>query len=100
MISWSAARGETTLCATLPHNGEPATVGNGSMVSLRVQSREQVRAVYERAMSLGAHDEGALGPRGHNGFYAGYFRDPDGNKLGVFCIERPESALSDLRKGP
>jgi hypothetical protein len=51
-------------------------------------------------MSLGAHDEGALGPRGHNGFYAGYFRDPDGNKLGVFCIERPESALSDLRKGP
>ena len=53
-----------------------------------------------RVEGLGVQDEGALGPRGHNGFYAGYFRDPDGNKLGVFCIERPESALSDPRKGP
>ncbi len=22
-----------------------------------------------------------------DGFYAGYFRDPDGNKLNVFCFE-------------
>jgi hypothetical protein len=36
-------------------------------------------------MALGAQDEGAAGPRG-TGFYAGYFRDPDGNKLAVFCM--------------
>jgi len=36
-------------------------------------------------MELGAKDEGAPGPRGP-GFYAGYFRDPDGNKLNAFCM--------------
>jgi predicted lactoylglutathione lyase len=36
-------------------------------------------------MSLGAKDEGAPGPRGQ-GFYAGYFRDLDGNKLNVFFM--------------
>jgi len=28
---------------------------------------------------------GAPGPRGE-GFYAGYFRDLDGNKLNAFCM--------------
>jgi predicted lactoylglutathione lyase len=36
-------------------------------------------------MSLGAKDEGAPGDRG-GGFYAGYFRDPDGNKLNAFFM--------------
>ena len=30
-------------------------------------------------------DEGPVGPRG-DGFYAGYFRDLDGNKLNVFFM--------------
>jgi predicted lactoylglutathione lyase len=34
---------------------------------------------------LGAPCEGPAGPRGE-GFYAGYFRDPDGNKLNVFTM--------------
>ncbi len=37
-------------------------------------------------MSMGAQDEGAPGQRGP-GFYAGYFRDPDGNKLNAFFAE-------------
>jgi predicted lactoylglutathione lyase len=37
-------------------------------------------------MKLGGKDEGAPGPRGDSGFYAGYFRDPDGNKLNFFCM--------------
>ncbi len=37
-------------------------------------------------IELGAQDEGAPGPRGE-GFYAGYFRDPDGNKLNAFCMK-------------
>ena len=36
------------------------------------------------AVVLGATDEGPPGPRGTRGFYAGYFRDLDGNKLNVF----------------
>ena len=34
----------------------------------------------------GHPDEGAPGER-FPGFYAGYFRDPDGNKLNAFVME-------------
>jgi len=37
-------------------------------------------------MELGAKDEGAPEPRGSDNFYAGYFRDPDGNKLNAFFM--------------
>jgi len=53
------------------------------MIALVVDSPEKVDRVYRRAMELGAKDEGPAGPRG-SGFYAGYFRDPDGNKLCFF----------------
>ena len=42
-------------------------------------------ARYKKAMELGASDEGPPGARGE-GFYAGYFRDPDGNKLNAFFM--------------
>ena len=38
-----------------------------------------------RPLQLGGKDEGAPGPRGE-GFYAGYFRDLDGNKLNFFYM--------------
>ena len=41
--------------------------------------------VYDIALAHGGSDEGAPGPRGE-GFYAGYFRDPDGNKLNAFVM--------------
>ena len=66
-----------------PFDGKAATVGNGVMVALGVDAREKVDRVHKKALELGAADEGAAGMRG-NGFYAGYFRDPDGNKLNVF----------------
>ena len=68
-----------------PFNGEPATVGNGTMVALAMKNREDVDRMYAKAISLGAKDEGPTGQRGE-GFYAGYFRDLDGNKLCVFSM--------------
>jgi predicted lactoylglutathione lyase len=73
------------LSVTKPHNGEPATVGNGVMVALAMNSPEKVDAIHAKALELGATDEGAPGPRGEQ-FYAGYFRDLDGNKLNAFCM--------------
>jgi predicted lactoylglutathione lyase len=55
------------------------------MVALVMDSHDKVDALHRKAMELGAQDEGAPGPRGP-GFYAGYFRDPDGNKLNAFCM--------------
>jgi len=68
-----------------PFDGKPATGGNGTMVAIAVESPAQVDAAYQRALALGGRDEGPAGPRG-DGFYAGYFRDPDGNKLNFFCL--------------
>jgi predicted lactoylglutathione lyase len=84
-IAWSAGPDSPGLALTKPFNGQPATVGNGVMVALAVDSPEKVDRLYKKALELGATDEGPAGPRG-DGFYAGYFRDPDGNKLNAFCM--------------
>ena len=84
-IAWVASPKGAALSETKPFDGNAATVGNGVMVALRMDSIEKVDALYRKAIELGAEDEGAPGPRG-DGFYAGYFRDPDGNKLNAFCM--------------
>jgi predicted lactoylglutathione lyase len=84
-IAWTTGPGVPMLSAIKPHDGKPATVGNGTMVALAASSKEQVDAVYKKAIALGSKDEGPAGPRG-DGFYAGYFRDLDGNKLSVFFM--------------
>jgi catechol 2,3-dioxygenase-like lactoylglutathione lyase family enzyme len=88
-IAWGDINGAPGVAATKPFDGEAASVGNGTMVALQVETPEQVRAVYDTAIAHGGSDEGEPGPRGEDGFYAGYFRDPDGNKLNVFCMTEP-----------
>jgi len=70
---------------TRPFDGNPASVGNGTMVAIACDKPETVERMYKKAIELGASDEGPAGPRGDT-FYAGYFRDPDGNKLNFFCM--------------
>jgi len=69
-----------------PHDGNPATVGNGTMMALFAPSHEMVDKIHTLALELGATCEGPVGPRPEydEKFYAGYFRDPEGNKLNVF----------------
>ena len=86
-IAWSASPNQPGIALTKPFDGNKATVENGVMVALEVESTERVDSIYKKAIALGAKDEGAAGPRGES-FYAGYFRDPDGNKLNVFCITK------------
>lgn len=74
------------LSITKPFNKEPATVGNGVMVGFKAKDHEQVRRLYKIALANGGTDEGAPGPR-IEGFYAAYFRDPDGNKLNAFVMD-------------
>ena len=84
-IAWTVSPTTPALGVALPFDGKPATVGNGTMVALLVDSRAKVDALHRQALDLGGSDEGAPGPR-VEGFYAGYFRDPDGNKLNAFCM--------------
>ena len=84
-IAWATGPNSPAVSVIKPYDGKPATVGNGVMVALAVDSPEKVHKIYDKAISLGAKDEGPAGPRGDQ-FYAGYFRDLDGNKLNVFCM--------------
>lgn len=84
-IAWGTGMKSPAVSITRPHDGEPATVGNGVMVALVMDSTEKVDAIHAKALELGGTDEGAPGPRGEQ-FYAGYFRDLDGNKLNAFCL--------------
>lgn len=85
-IAWGSMDGPAGIAATKPFDGQLATVGNGTMVALQAKDRAQVDRIYEIALANGGSDEGAPGPRGEDGFYAGYFRDPDGNKLNAFTM--------------
>jgi len=69
----------------VPHNGEPATVGNGSMVAFLAPSEAAVQAAYAAGLGNGGTDEGAAGLRPHygNGYFGAYLRDPDGNKVHI-----------------
>lgn len=77
------AAGGAMLAVCTPYNEEPATPGNGTMVSIAPGSKELVDKLYAKALELGASDEGAPGQR-MDGFYGAYFRDLDGNKI-CFC---------------
>ncbi len=86
-IAWGTWEGDASgIAVTKPFDGNPASVGNGTMVAILAKDEAQVKAIYDIAMANGGSDEGPVGPRGDDGFYAGYFRDPDGNKLNVFCM--------------
>ncbi|MEX0739991.1 MAG: VOC family protein [Pseudohongiella sp.] len=87
-IAWGNKPGQPMISVIKPYDGNAATVGNGVMVALAADSPETVDRVYKKALALNAKDEGAAGPRGDDGFYAGYFRDLDGNKLAVFCLTK------------
>ncbi len=84
-IAWGSPGGGAGIGAMKPFDGQPATVGNGTMVALEARDNAQVDKLYEIALANGGSDEGAPGVRG-GGFYAAYFRDPDGNKLNAFTM--------------
>lgn len=82
-IAWGKDMGSPAISICKPYDGKPATVGNGVMIAINVDSRDKVNALHKKAMELGGTDEGAPGQRSDD-FYAAYFRDLDGNKLNAF----------------
>ncbi|WP_164660440.1 VOC family protein [Tropicibacter sp. Alg240-R139] len=69
------------LAVCTPYDGEACSSGNGVMISFPADDKDAAKALYDRAISLGATDEGEPGQRVPDRFYGAYVRDPDGNKL-------------------
>ncbi|MBY6140782.1 VOC family protein [Leisingera daeponensis] len=67
-------------------DGHPASAGNGSMVAFEARNQKQVRNLHAAALAAGGSDEGQPGFRASYGpgFYVGYLRDPQGNKIALF----------------
>ena len=88
MTGWTTGARAPTLVVTKPYDQMAATVGNGTMVALSMNSQDDVKKIHAKAVLLGGKDEGAPGFRGgdNSGFFGGYFRDLDGNKLAAFCM--------------
>jgi catechol 2,3-dioxygenase-like lactoylglutathione lyase family enzyme len=78
---------EVTLWLCKPYDGQPATVGNGTMIAFSAQTRAQVDAFHAAALAHGGRCEGPPGIREQYGpdMYLAYVRDPMGNKFSVVC---------------
>ncbi len=81
-VFWRSPAG--SFGATLPIDGKPQTVGNGSTIGFACASASQVDAWHAAGLENGGTTcedppgirEGAAGK-----LYLAYMRDPDGNKL-------------------
>jgi len=90
-IVWSTGDGVTSFSIIKPHDGNPASVGNGTMMAFSAPSHDAVDKIHAMALEMGGICEGPVGPRPDFSpdFYVGYFRDLDGNKLNVFNFPMP-----------
>ncbi|CAN5336636.1 VOC family protein [soil metagenome] len=89
MIAWGKNWDKPMVAVAVPEDGAPATPGHGNLLALVQTSRARVDKLYAKAMALGAADDGApavRGAEGDQGFYAGYVRDLDGNRLCLFFL--------------
>lgn len=79
-------KGAPALVIMTPRDGQPACVGNGSMLSFAAPDAAAVDAFHAGGLANGGTDEGAPGVRdGAPGKpYGAYLRDPDGNKIAAF----------------
>jgi catechol 2,3-dioxygenase-like lactoylglutathione lyase family enzyme len=69
---------------SLPIDGKPATIGNGSTVGFACQSAEQAAAWHAAGLAHGGvsiEDPPGVRDGATGELYLAYLRDPDGNKI-------------------
>ncbi|MBL6597870.1 MAG: VOC family protein [Alphaproteobacteria bacterium] len=80
-----------------PYDQRAASNGNGTMVAFRANGQALVRELHAAALANGGRNEGSPGFRAEYSanFYVGYLRDPQGNKIALFCDSRDEPERPD-----
>lgn len=81
-VFWRAPSG--VFSVSLPIDGQPATVGNGSTLGFACSSPEQVDAWHAAGLANGGtacEDPPGVRQGAAGALYLAYLRDPDGNKL-------------------
>ncbi len=79
--------------ASIPHDRQPCSAGNGVHVCFAASDRDAVDRFHAQGLAAGGRDDGAPGfrPDYAPGYYAAFLRDPDGNKLEAMTWVRPAS---------
>lgn len=90
-LAWAKDESSVVFTILTPENGQPPTAGNGTMIALQANSEKQVDLLHEKALEMGASEEGGPGLRG-GGFYCAYVKDRDGNKINFHY--NPNSTLN------
>ena len=90
VASWGKRNDETVprFFSYYPYNGNPASIGNGTMTAFQLQTPTVVNTLYQKAIKSSGCDQGQPGFRPErygNKFYVAYVQDPDGNKLAFAC---------------
>ena len=89
-IFWRTQTG--VFSTSLPIDGQPACIGNGSTVGFACASPEQADAWHAAGLAHGGSTcEDPPGLRGApgNSMYLAYLRDPDGNKIcGLYRVPK------------
>ena len=73
--------GAPMLAVCVPYDQGAQAPGNGVMIAIPAAGPEAIQKLSDKAIALGATDEGAPGERIPGMFYGAYVRDLDGNKL-------------------
>ena len=78
----------------LPHNQQPASVGNGVHVGFMARSKDAVQRFHAAALAKGGTSDGGPGPRPDYGpdYYGAFVIDLDGNKLEATLTPMPKAA--------
>lgn len=77
---------EPMVAVCIPYDEQPQHPGNGNMIAISADSKENVDKLYNKAIELGASCDGEPGQRIPDMFYGAYVRDPDGNKLAFYVF--------------
>ncbi len=94
-VAYGRAYPEFWVCT--PHNGKPATLGNGFHMGFIALDKAQVHAFYDAAIAAGATCDGPPGPRPLYGepYYGCFVLDLDGHKIeAAFWDEKLAATLS------
>jgi len=83
-----------TFWVQLPHNQQPASVGNGVHIGFVARSKDAVRRFHASALAKGGTSDGEPGPRPDYGpdYYGAFVIDLDGNKLEATLTPMPKAA--------
>lgn len=84
-IGYGESPGMPQFAICRPYDGGDASVGNGAMIAIAAKTPANAKALYDKAIELGATDAGEPGPRLDGAVTCAYVRDLDGNKLNFFA---------------